>query len=675
MKRIFLLLLYFVSVLSAVSCIRELDDPAAGGKPVEVTFDISLGSDLTKADNTGLDNASGAFQLYVAAYNMADGTLMPASRIGGNYDPTATISGSGAQNISMTLSKGTSYKVIFFAQRTGAYDVSFADGGAASFSYKSGLNANDGDLDAFYDVVDVSGTKTSYEVTLKRPFAQLNVLVKNEDVPTGLTSFSSTMTVKAPTTFDLYAGAATGDLATITFADHAIAETPFGQYVTTHKWIGMNYVLVPADGLVDVTSFKEAGMSAPIAPGKVPVKKNGRTNLVGNVYSSTMGYNATFTVQVNPGFGAPDQTEPLGGEDVEITIADNNTYTPENPLVISGTTGNPAPKNVTLRVAGFSLSEVAEAAAGNGTIEASSSDEAVATAAVSGDDVVITPQGNGDATITVTTPAFTKTDYRASSFTIPVKVEGMDSGSGDTIAETATIIFKDLKLTNGQQYTEPFVKDDVSVTFTGGGNDGKYYDTGEGIRTYGGGSIVVSSAYEITKVEYTFASGSDYAPSSNTLDTIATGAYDLATQTWTGTAKEVTLTRKSGNGHWRLQRVTIHYNAKDESDKILTHEKFGCYLPDHERTYVAGVDQYVREYKGTPSTLDFVLLNAGENEQVIIRGYQDSMGAGDPVTVSVDWKKGTTWVLLQDYEMTVVKVENRKVWIANRQGNGFVIKK
>ena len=225
MKRIFLLLLYFVSVLSAVSCIRELDDPAAGGKPVEVTFDISLGSDLTKADNTGLDNASGAFQLYVAAYNMADGTLMPASRIGGNYDPTATISGSGAQNISMTLSKGTSYKVIFFAQRTGAYDVSFADGGAASFSYKSGLNANDGDLDAFYDVVDVSGTKTSYEVTLKRPFAQLNVLVKNEDVPTGLTSFSSTMTVKAPTTFDLYAGAATGDLATITFADHAIAET------------------------------------------------------------------------------------------------------------------------------------------------------------------------------------------------------------------------------------------------------------------------------------------------------------------------------------------------------------------------------------------------------------------------------------------------------------------
>ena len=539
MKRIFLLFLYFVSVLSAVSCIRELDDPVTGGKPVSVSFDISLGSDLTKADNTGLDNASGAFQLYVAVYNTADGTLIPASMIGETgYDPTVTISGSGAQNISLTLSKGTSYKVIFFAQRTGAYDVSFKDGGAASFSFKSDPKANDGDLDAFYDVVDVSGTKTSYEVTLKRPFAQLNVLVKKEDVPSTQTAFESSMTVKAPKTFDLYAGAATGNPTDISFTKNAINETPFGQYAETHKWIGMNYVLVPADGHVEVTSFQESGMVSAIAPGKIPVKKNGRTNLVGNVYSSTMGYNATFTVQVNPGFGAPDQTELIGGEDVEITIADNNTYTPENPLVISVTTTDPTSQNVALQVAGFSLSAVADAAIGDGKIEASSSNEAVATAAVSGDYVVITPQGNGDATITVTTPAFTKTDYRAASFTIPVKVEGM--------------------------------------TPTG-------------------------------------------------------------------------------------------------SDKILTHEKFGCYLPDHERIYVAGDDQYVREYKGT--TLDFVLLNAGENEQVIIRGYQNTMEKGDPVTVSVDWKKGKAQILKEDYEMTVVKEENRKVWIADQEGNGFVIKK
>ena len=540
MKRIFLLFLYFVSVLSAISCIRELDDPVTGGKPVTVTFDISLGSDLTKADNTGLDNASGAFQLYVAAYNTADGTLVPASLIGGNgYYPTATISsGSEAQNISLTLSKGTSYKVIFFAQRTGAYDVSFADGGVASFSYKSVLNANDGNMDAFYDAVDVSGTKTSYEVTLRRPFAQLNVLVKKEDVPSTQTAFESSMTVKAPTTFDLYVGAATGDPSTINFAKKAINETPFGQYATTHTWIGMNYVLVPADGHVEVTSFQESGMVSAIAPGKVPVKKNGRTNLVGNVYSSTMGYNATFTVQVNPGFGAPDQTEPIGGEETEITIADNNTYTPENPLVISVTTTDPTSQNVALQVAGFTLSEVADAAIGDGTIEASSSNEAVATAEVDGDAVVITPKGDGEATITVTTPAFTKTDYRAASFTIPVKVEGM---------------------------------------------------------------------------------------------------------------------------------------TPTDSDKILTHEKFGCYLPDHERIYVAGDDQYVREYKGT--TLDFVLLNAGENEQVIIRGYQNTMEKGDPVTVSVDWKKGKAQILKEDYEMTVVKEENRKVWIADQEGNGFVIKK
>lgn len=672
MRKLLFSIISVAAAFAVTSCIHELAPGGDGGTPVNVSFSVDIPGTMTKAENTALDDASGDFQLYVAAFNASDGALLDVSRVGGSDYP-GPVTLNGKTSVSLALSKGGSYKVVFFAEREGAYDVEFASGNKARFAYKAAPKANDGSLDAFFASVDVTPSTTTYDVPLTRPFAQLNVLVPTDNVPDGLSSFSSSMSVKAPTAFDLYAGAATGDLATITFADHAIAETPFGQYATTHKWIGMNYVLVPADGLVDVTSFKEAGMSAPIAPGKVPVKMNGRTNLVGSLY--TTGFNATFTVQVGPGFDSQSE-EQVGGQEVEITVADNSTYTPQNPLVINaGSSPTPAPQNVTLKVAGFSLSEVAEAAAGDGTIGASSSDETVATAAVNGDDVVITPQGNGEATITVTTPAFTKTDYRASSFSIPVKVEGMDSGSGDTVAETATIIFKDLKLTNGQQYTEPFVKGDVSVAFTGGGNDGKYYDTGEGIRTYGDGSIVVSSAYEITKVEYTFASGSDYAPSSNTLDTIATGAYDLATQTWTGTAKEVTLTRKSGNGHWRLQRVTIHYNAKDESDKILTHEKFGCYLPDHERTYVAGVDQYVREYKGTPSTLDFVLLNADWNEQIIIRGYQTTMKVGDPVTISVDWKKDKTQVLLQDYEMTVVKEENRKVWMADKRGNGFIILK
>ena len=59
----------------------------------------------------------------------------------------------------------------------------------------------------------------------------------------------------------------------------------------------------------------------------------------------------------------------------------------------------------------------------------------------------------------------------------------------------------------------------------------------------------------------------------------------------------------------------------------------------------------------------------------MIRGYQTTMKAGDPVEITVDWKKDKTQVLLQDYEMTVVKEENRKVWIADQEGNGFVIKK
>ena len=423
MKRFFGLFLAVIALASAASCAKEPvepADPAQGGKPVTIQFDISLGNSMTKADNTPLDDASGTFQLFVAAFSAVDGSLVSTSKIGGTgYGATETLNGSGAKNVSLTLTKGSSYKVIFFAQREGAYDVSFAGGNVATFSYKSGLQANNGDLDAFYDAVDVTPSKTSYDVTLTRPFAQLNVLVKNENVPGTQTAFSSAMTVKAPTTFDLFAEVAKGESSAISFTNHAISATAFGSYATTHKWIGMNYVLVPADGLVEVTSFQESGMASAVAPGKIPVEKNGRTNLVGNLYS--ISYNATFTIQILPGFETPDYMEPIG------------------------------------------------------------------------------------------------------------------------------------------------------------------------------------------------------------------------------------------------------------PDKILVHDTFGSYLPGHERNYVAGDDQYVREYKGT--TLDFVLLNADWNEQIIIRGYQTTMKVGDPVTISVDWKKDKTQVLLQDYEMTVVKEENRKVWIADQEGNGFVIKK
>lgn len=126
---------------------------------------------------------------------------------------------------------------------------------------------------------------------------------------------------------------------------------------------------------------------------------------------------------------------------------------------------------------------------------------------------------------------------------------------GAVVPDPETITFADLGLENGVQYTDPFDGGNFTITFGGGSNDGKYYTTGSGIRTYGGGYFTVaSSKYTIAKIELTF-DGSN-APASDVA--VPTG-YNSSTKTWTGSASSVTFTRPSGSGHWRLKAVKVTY--------------------------------------------------------------------------------------------------------------------
>ena len=431
MKRLLYSLLAFAALLSAASCVKEpvsVPDPADGGIPVPVTFNLDLGLALSKADapaSTALDDGSRVNKVFAAVFG-SDGSLISTSRIGGTgYDATATMSG-GKASVTITLSRGQEYKVVFFAQKDDTYTLSFADGNRATFAYKQGLKANDPDLDAFWAVVDVTSSVTSYNVTLKRPFAQVNVLVPAGNVPEGKTQFSSAMTVKAaPVSFDLFAGKAGSDVKDLTFADNAIAAPAFGKYapaggVAAYQWVAMNFVLVPASGKVDL-SFREKDMPGALELSGIPVKTNGRTNLVGALYAADE-VDGTFNVWIDSGIsgGGEQKTD---AEPTEITIADGSTYTTEKPLVIDAA-GAPMTK-VRLSVNGHSFSEVLAGADG-GAITAESANPAVATAKVEGDEVVITPVDNGETVVTIYTPAYTKTDYQGGVFKLPVKVTGVE---------------------------------------------------------------------------------------------------------------------------------------------------------------------------------------------------------------------------------------------------------
>lgn len=563
MKRFLYFLSMVVVALTAAACALDPlaeSDAGGGGKPVAVDFNVGVKEAMTKAnpEKTSMDDASGEFELYVAAFDKKDGTLAAASMVGGEgYADVATLK-DGAASVKMTLTRSREYRVVFFAMKKGAYVTFFGDN-SARFTIHKTNKGNDPDMDAFYASIDVTADKTTHEITLKRPFAQVNVLVPAGNVPEGQTAFSSEMTVKMPYLFDLYEGKAGATEAEVTFESNAISAEPFGKYADAtkpYKWIAMNYVLVPESGKVDITSFQESGMEEAAVIGEVPVKVNGRTNLVGNLYEADL--DLSLSVLIDPGFTGEEEITEGGG-------------TPPGPA--------PAPTS-------------------------------------------------------------------------------------------DTIVFADLSLENAVQYSDPFVKGDMSVTFTGGGNDGKYYTTGQAIRIYGDGSVTVSSKLEIVKIEYVY--DGDFCPDDDTFEDVDTGDYDLDTHTWTGSANSVTLTRATGNGHWRLQQVTVYYGS-DNSEAILTHTKLGSYLENHTRSYVAGTDQYVREYDG--AALTFVLMNPADNEQIVITGYSNTMNVGDAVTLTVDWKQGTTRVLSGSYAMTVIKDEGRTVWIADRRGNGFVIRK
>ena len=138
--------------------------------------------------------------------------------------------------------------------------------------------------------------------------------------------------------------------------------------------------------------------------------------------------------------------------------------------------------------------------------------------------------------------------------TVQIDVNQLGASGGTPSSETIT--FADLELSNGVQYADPFDGGNFTITFAGGGNDGKYYTTGEAIRTYVGGTITVASTLTISEIEFIW-SGASYAPSAD--DVASPSGYSTSTNKWTGSSKSVVLTRPSGSGHWRLQGVTVTY--------------------------------------------------------------------------------------------------------------------
>lgn len=102
---------------------------------------------------------------------------------------------------------------------------------------------------------------------------------------------------------------------------------------------------------------------------------------------------------------------------------------------------------------------------------------------------------------------------------------------------------------------------EFSVLFGTIGTEITYYISDHSFHVLNGGIITVkaTNGRNISEIKFGF-SDTSFAPTSSDYR-VDTGAYDIATSTWTGMAGAVTLARADVTGHWKLQYISVTFDS------------------------------------------------------------------------------------------------------------------
>ena len=359
-------------MMFATSCENELDPGTNVGENAQVTFSVGTPEIATRAYSDGQT----ATVLQYAVYD-ADGNELTDLTV-----TDAEIHGSTTVNLQLTT--GNTYSVIFWAAAENApYTVDF---GAKTMTVDySNAVSNDETRDAFYKyhTFTVTGTQTE-TIELKRPFAQLNIGTSDyaETSSAGYTPAYSYVKVPVSKVLNLV----DGSVDTAADVEFKLAAIPQGETfpVSGYDYLSMNYLLVPADKeVVDLTfgySESNTTVEKTRTVGSVPVQRNYRTNIYGQLFTSDVDIN----VVIEPEYDEEDLPETfeeklniaaqLGGtvtltEDVELN----------EPLVISGVQTRAANATVALEIDlnGHALTYTSDAAAHSAMITVNSGNKLV----------------------------------------------------------------------------------------------------------------------------------------------------------------------------------------------------------------------------------------------------------------------------------------------------------
>ena len=229
--------------------------------------------------------------------------------------------------VDLQLVTGNTYKVIFWADNANSpYTTNWTDANnptvTVDYDYNNGIDngvtCNNENYDAFFNwmTIDVDAAKT-VDIDLFRPFAQLNIGTSDivEASKAGYTLKQTQVTVKAYQTLNLW-DKKVSDPTDVTFnaadypnydanATYGLKDSNADGYeafpVTGYEYMAMNYLLCPADKeLVDVEFdfFAENGEAKERKYASVPVRRNWRTNIYGQLITSDVD----VMVEIVPAF-------------------------------------------------------------------------------------------------------------------------------------------------------------------------------------------------------------------------------------------------------------------------------------------------------------------------------------------------------------------------------------
>lgn len=307
MKKIFLVAVAAASAMVlATSCSSDALEPGTKGNEALVTFNVSAN---TAVSTRAISDGSSANTLVYRVFDKDGNTITGLAKT------TETVADlASGHNVTLTLAKGQTYKVAFWAQNSSCSAYTVGDDMSVTVDY-NGKN-NDETRDAFFKTVEITVKGDAAEtVELKRPFAQINVANTDADKTaaeaSGIVVTTSSVTVKnAATKLNVIDGTVSGE-ADVTYA---AAEIPTEKFKADmdgdgtkeeYNYLSMCYVL-PNDATTgSAKTIAEAKFTFKPTTGEdivvseglqnIPLQRNYRTNIAGNILSASH----TFTVKID----------------------------------------------------------------------------------------------------------------------------------------------------------------------------------------------------------------------------------------------------------------------------------------------------------------------------------------------------------------------------------------